>query len=103
MQAMQNTLPEKIYNGDGLVSITSDLIKGHGFIHTLANDAADEIEQLERDIIHLIESREHESERLDWLLARISDEERTGLIGQMTDRHSSSEWREKIDKAMGYP
>ena len=82
--------------------VTSDRIREVGFIHALADDAADEIEQLERDIIHLMESREHESERLDWLLARISDDERNSLIGQMTDRHSSSEWRERIDKAMGY-
>jgi hypothetical protein len=85
------------------MSITSDRIKENGFIHQLADDAVIDIEQMERDIVHLLESREHESERLEWILARISDVERNRLIGQMTDRHSVSEWREKIDKAMGYP
>jgi len=35
------------------MSITSDRIREQGFFHALADDAADEIEQLEREVAKL--------------------------------------------------
>lgn len=60
-----------------------------------------EAEELKSNMLQLLTCREKEGERLDWLLARISDSERSRLVGAMDDRFSSSEWRDKIDKAMG--
>ncbi len=40
------------------MSITSDQIRTVGFIHGLADDAADEIEELEKDVAALKEERD---------------------------------------------
>lgn len=82
------------------MSITSDRIREVGFIHALADDAADEIEQLERDIVELKEARERESERLDWLLAKLGDRSLHLLVGEFST--DLGYWRDKIDKTINH-
>lgn len=63
-------------------------------------DAADLIEQLERDIVELKEARERESERLDWLLAKLGDKTLSLVIGELPV--DVGYWRDRIDKAKRY-
>ena len=57
------------------MSITSDQIRTVGFIHGLADDAADEIEELEKEVAALKAERDaamKDAERYRWL-TRTSD------------------------------
>lgn len=82
------------------MSVTSDRIREVGFIHALADDAAEEIEKLEWDIVELKESLERESERLDWLLAKLGDKTLSLVIGELPV--DVSYWRDRLDKAKRY-
>jgi hypothetical protein len=66
-------------------------------------DALNElIEQHEAEIVRLLDSREREGDRLDWLLSRVGGSELRRLVGEMNSTSDVREWREKLDAAMGY-
>lgn len=62
-------------------------------------EAADEIERLREEIGRLLDSREREGDRLDWLLARLPGSVIRDLVGVMNDTRDAGEWRDLIDKA----
>ena len=62
-------------------------------------EAADEIERLREEIGRLLDSREREGDRLDWLLARLPGSVIRDLVGVMSDTRDVGEWRALIDKA----
>ena len=62
-------------------------------------EAADEIERLREEIGRLLDSREREGDRLDWLLARLPGSVIRDLVGVMSDTRDAGEWRDLIDKA----
>lgn len=65
-------------------------------------EAADEIERLREEVGRLLDSREAEGDRLDWLLARLPGNIIRDLVGVMSDTRDVGEWRELIDKAAGF-
>lgn len=65
-------------------------------------EAADEIERLRAEVGRLLDSREDEAERLDWLLARLPGSVIRDLVGVMSNTRDSGEWRALIDKAAGF-
>lgn len=65
-------------------------------------EAADEIERLREEVGRLLDSREAEGDRLDWLLARLPGNIIRDLVGVMRDTRDVGEWRELIDKAAGF-
>lgn len=67
----------------------------------MTEDEQAENEYLKCEICRLLDSREREGDRLDWILARISGIELRRLVGEMSSTSDVGEWREKIDKAMG--
>lgn len=70
-----------------------DFIRRHG------REVIAEIEGLQAEIVRLLESRERESARLDWLLGRIKGDELRRLVGEMSCTSDAAEWRDKIDSA----
>ena len=62
-------------------------------------EAADEIERSREEIGRLLDSREREGDRLDWLLARLPGSVIRDLVGVMSDTRDVGEWRALIDKA----
>lgn len=62
-------------------------------------EAADEIERLREEIGRLLDSREREGDRLDWLLSRLPGSVIRDLVGVMNDTRDAGEWRDLIDKA----
>lgn len=65
-------------------------------------EAADEIERLRDEVGRLLDSREAEGDRLDWLLARLPGSIIRDLVGVMSNTRDGGEWRELIDKAAGF-
>lgn len=68
----------------------------------MMEEAADEIERLRAEVGRLLDSREDEAERLDWLLARLPGSVIRDLVGVMSNTRDSGEWRALIDKAAGF-
>lgn len=64
---------------------------------TAAKDA--EVEALREEIGRLLDSREREGDRLDWLLARLPGDVIRDLVGEMSCTSDVGEWRDRIDKA----
>ena len=71
-------------------------------ISATMEEAADEIERLREEIRRLLDSREREGDRLDWLLARLPGSVIRDLVGVMSDTRDVGEWRDLIDKAAGF-
>jgi hypothetical protein len=57
------------------------------------------IEALREEIGRLLDSREREGDRLDWLLARLPGDVIRDLVGEMSCTSDVGEWRDRIDKA----
>lgn len=68
----------------------------------MMEEAADEIARLRAEVGRLLDSREDEAERLDWLLARLPGSVIRDLVGVMSNTRDSGEWRALIDKAAGF-
>ena len=65
-------------------------------------EAAGEIERLREEVGRLLDSREAEGDRLDWLLVRLPGNVIRDLVGVMSDTRDVGEWRVLIDKAAGF-
>lgn len=61
-----------------------------------------EVRRLTAEVGRLLDSREDEAERLDWLLARLPGSVIRDLVGVMSNTRDSGEWRALIDKAAGF-
>ena len=59
----------------------------------MMEEAADEIERLRAEVGRLLDSRDDEAERLDWLLARLPGSVIRDLVGVMSNTRDSGEWR----------
>ena len=68
-----------------------------------ALEAAEWVDSLCVEIDRLADSRSHEGDRLDWLMAKLPGDVTRALIGEMSDTGDPAEWREKIDAAAGFP
>lgn len=55
--------------------------------------------RLREEIGRLLDSREREGDRLDWLLARLPGDVIRDLVGEMSCTSDAGEWRDRIDKA----
>lgn len=55
--------------------------------------------RLREEIERLLDSREREGDRLDWLLARLPGDVIRDLVGEMSCTSDAGEWRDRIDKA----
>src|SRR5690606_25891210 len=55
--------------------------------------------RLREEIGRLLDSREREGDRLDWLLARLPGDVIRDLVGEMSCTSDACEWRDRIDKA----
>lgn len=55
--------------------------------------------RLREEIGRLLDSREREGDRLDWLLARLPGDVIRDLVGEMSCTSDVAEWRHRIDKA----
>lgn len=96
--ALLNQNPKRFGELDQLVvdadNQCRDFIRRHG------RELIAEIEGLQAEIVRLLESREREGDRLDWLLWRIKGDELRRLVGEMSCTSDVAEWRDKIDSAM---
>ncbi len=68
--------------------------------HEKALFDAEHVYRLESEIVRLLESREREGDRLDWLLTHIRGDELRRLVGEMNCTNDVAEWRDRLDSAM---
>jgi len=101
LRAAPQPAQQPVSGADELLRLGPHMREGKEISATM-EEAADEIERLREEIRRLLDSREREGDRLDWLLARLPGSVIRDLVGVMSDTRDVGEWRDLIDKAAGF-